>query len=181
MISDNNPPSGTHEWDSDEIAFANFSCDQAARFLGAFTSAFRALAIANDPHQQTATLRQLLATQQALFQSGALSEEDTKFAEKSIPVGLTAIGMAIVAVNAGCDPRHILALASSGFKAMEKLSATIDASKNHFDFHVRKGEDENLEIAITPMSMEELEGKAALTEMGKAIKQAATPQGPADI
>lgn len=167
-MDQNTTPKG-NEWDSDEKAIGDLTCDNASRFLAGFTAAFRAFAAGRTPADQVTILKNILAHQAALL--AAVSGEDKQDVEKSTGLMMASLGMAMVVVNAPVQASALIKLSENGIRAMTELSKNHDLTTHHIDFHVRKGkEDGDVEIACKAVPVEEMEKKIAASSVGKALK-----------
>lgn len=167
-MKDNTTKEEIGEWDSNENAINGMTCEQASRFLGAFTAAFRALATCETSLKQAAIVQSILAQQGALLNSKVMDGDEQKFAEAQVPLGLLALGMAMICVNSPSDPSNVLTLAANGLKSVGELTKKSDIKLAHLEFHTRK-QDGNLAIAVKAVPFEESDQKIAATAVGKAI------------
>lgn len=155
---------GGEGWNTDEILVGEITSEQAARMLTAFVSAFRLLYAARKrggDREVMISAYRLMAHQMAIMDAVSVTEEEKKYAESAIKLGLMAIGQAMVAsASPATDPRSISGMTENALGAVDLLIKKDGAdaiSNRQLFFNVKKGPNDTVFISTYCKSNEDLD------------------------
>lgn len=191
MKNEERPDDSGRPWNSSDLVFGGISCSDLSRLCNCFVSALRMTngeGLVNGVKGKMMVIRNLIDQQIALSEHPSLTDEERKFVEGNLLVGLQSVCLAGVFASSQIDARHLVGVGVSTIQIINKLSETTGpvGTDDEVVIRIRKGTEEygseaiEMGIGLEPSTL--MAEESEQDNLGKQIKDVINPPdlGPLD-